>query len=295
MLFRPVHYFAARSPHTVEVVDLSAALHAAPGTLGERIQEQVDATGPGVDAVVLAYGLCGGATAGLTARSVPVVLPRAHDCVTIFLGDRARYQREHEATPGTYWYVQDQMERGNALKGWLLGDAARSEDVVATRAEYAARFGEANADYLMETLGTWSARYERGVLLDTGLVSGDAAAAQARAESDRRGWRFERVAADLGLVRRLLFGQWDDDFQVLQPGERLEMSYDEAVVRAVGAPSHSSSAGAAAPPAAREAPGSRHYRRAPSVACDSSRPERNAPMNSKPKASTPSSRSAARR
>ena len=231
ILSRPVYYFASRSPYAVNVVHLSAALHAEPLSLRERIQEQIDAAGPGLDAVVLAYGLCGGATAGLVARDVPVVLPRAHDCVTIFLGARDRYQAEHEATPGTYWYVQDQMDRGNDLKGWLLGDAARSDDVIATRAEYVERFGADNADYLMETLGEWRTRYERGAFLDTGLAPADPAAARAREEAERRGWRFERKLADLQLVRRLLYGEWDGDFQVLQPGERLAMSYDAEVVR----------------------------------------------------------------
>lgn len=265
ILLRPAHFFAATSPHVVDVVDLSAALHVEPRTLGERIQEQVDEGRPGIDAIVLGYGLCGGATAGLTARSVPIVLPRAHDCVTIFLGNRDRYRREHEAAPGTYWYVQDQMDRGNDLKGWLLGDAARSDDVAATRADYVERFGEDNAAYLMEVLGEWRTRYERGAFLDTGLAPADASTERARDESERRGWRFERVLADLVLVRQLLFGEWGDDFQVLQPGERLEMSYDEDVVRAV----------------------------APSGAA--SRPARKASMNSTPKASTPVSRSAASR
>jgi hypothetical protein len=233
ILLRPAYFFAARSPHIVDVVDLSAALHAEPRTLGERIQQHVDAAGPEIDAIVLGYGLCGGATAGLTARSVPVVLPRAHDCVTIFLGSRERYRTEHEATPGTYWYVQDQMDRGNDLKGWLLGDAARSDDVEATRADYVARFGEENAAYLMEVLGEWRTRYERGAFLDTGLAAADDAARHAREESERRGWRFERTLADLKLVRQLLYGDWGDDFQILQPGERLEMSYDDGVVRAI--------------------------------------------------------------
>jgi hypothetical protein len=232
ILSRPSFFFAARSPHTVNVVQLSAALHAEPLTLRERIQAQVDAAGPEVDAVVLAYGLCGGATAGLVARDVPVVLPRAHDCITIFLGDRARYAAEHESTPGTYWYIQDQIDRGNDLKGWLLGDAARAEDVAATRAEYVERFGADNADYLMEVLGEWRERYERGSFIDTGLGDSDAAAEHARVEAERRGWRFERTLADLRLVRRLLYGEWDDDFQVLQPGQRLEMSFDDEVVRA---------------------------------------------------------------
>ena len=54
----------------------------------------------------------------------------------------------------------------------------------------------------------------------------------ARLEAERRGWRFERTLADLRLVRRLLYGEWDADFQVLQPGQRLEMSFDDEVIRA---------------------------------------------------------------
>lgn len=234
MLLRPVEYFAASSPHEVVVGRLSASLHAAPATLRERIQANVDEADHNAEAVVLAYGLCGGATAGVEARDIPLVLPRAHDCATILLGSRARYEREHDATPGTYWYTQDQLERGNALKGWLLGDAARSEDAMATRQEYAERYGQDNADYLMQTLGEWHTRYERGAYLDTGLDTGDddEAAERARDESEQRGWRFERVPADLDILRRLLHGEWDDDFQVVQPGQRLEMSYDDDVVRA---------------------------------------------------------------
>ncbi len=265
ILLRPVYFFAARSPNTVDVVHLSAELHAEPLTLRERIQQRIDAAGPEVDAVVLAYGLCGGATAGLTARAAPLVLPRAHDCVTIFLGDRDRYRSEHEGTPGTYWYVQDQMDRGNDLKGWLLGDAARAEDVEATRTEYVERFGEDNAAYLMEALGEWRLRYERGAFLDTGLAPAEEAERRAREQSERRGWRFERTLADLKLVRQLLFGEWGDDFQVLQPGERLEMSYDDDIVRAATAVG------------------------------SESLPERNASMKSTPKASAPVSRSAASR
>jgi hypothetical protein len=235
ILLRPVYLAAATSRHIVDVVDLTAALHATPATLRERIQAQIDAVPPGYDAVVLAYGLCGGATAGITARGIPVVLTRAHDCVTIFLGSRDRYREEFEATPGTYWYVADQVDRGNALKGWLLGDAARAEDAQATYEDYERRYGAQNAAYLMETLGAWSERYERGVFLDTGLP---AAAAEARAkdEATARGWRFERIAADLRLVRGLIDGDWDDDrYQVLQPGETLRMTWDDAIMGPVDA------------------------------------------------------------
>jgi 5-methyltetrahydrofolate--homocysteine methyltransferase len=162
-------YFRVAVAHAVNVVHL-AAPHAEPVTP----RADRSAAGPGLD--------------GWS----PLRLTRRRRCVTIFLGGRDRYEAEHEATPGTYWYVQDQMDRGNDLKGWLLGDGARSEDVSATRAEYVQRFGTDNADYLMEVLGEWRARYERGAFLDTGLAPADAAAGHARMEAERRGWRFER-------------------------------------------------------------------------------------------------------
>ena len=49
---------------------------------------------------------------------------------------------------------------------------------------------------------------------------------EVRLEAERRGWLFERLAGELGLIRRLLEGDWDDDFLVLAPGQRLAMSYD---------------------------------------------------------------------
>jgi hypothetical protein len=55
---------------------------------------------------------------------------------------------------------------------------------------------------------------------------------KAREEAERRGWNFERVAGDLVMVRRLLNGDWNEDYLVLQPGQRLGMSYDENVIKA---------------------------------------------------------------
>jgi len=255
VLARPVYLGAARSPHVVDVTLLRRGLHAEPLRLRERLQAEIDRAAegndgaPSPDAVVLAYGLCGGATAGLEARTVPVVLPRAHDCITLFLGSRERYATESAATP-TYWYVRDQLERGSAGgtgaggndgAGVGAGLAADTDaQLAALRASYVANYGEDNADYLMEVMGAWRAHYRRGAYValesdgDGPGVAGDAETA-ARAEAERRGWLFERVEGDLVLVRRLLNGDWGDDVLVLRPGERLAMSYDDGVVKAVAA------------------------------------------------------------
>jgi hypothetical protein len=236
MLMLPVEHLAESSVHELVLTDLSAALHVEPLPLRDRIQEEVDrieAEDPAADAIILGYGLCGGATAGLIARTKPLVLPRAHDCVTIFLGGRERYMREHEATPGTYWFTEDNIKRGTALKGWLLGDSSRSDGVGATYDEYVEKYGAENADYLMEALGEWQSHYQRGAFIETGLAEDDTAREAARKESESRGWRFEPILSDLALIENLMSGKWDKDFLVVQPGETLEMSYDDDVVKAV--------------------------------------------------------------
>ena len=238
MLLLPVEHLQASSPHELVLTDLSASLHVEPVPLRDRIQEEIDrieAEDPAADAILLGYGLCGGATAGLVARTKPLVLPRAHDCATIFLGSRERYQQEHAATPGTYWFTEDNVKRGNALKGWLLGDASRSDGVNATYQEYIEKYGQENADYLMEALGEWQSHYERGAFLETGLASDGTAREEARAEAELRGWRFESVLSDLTLIERLVNGEWNEEYLVVQPGEALVMSYDDDIVKAVPA------------------------------------------------------------
>jgi hypothetical protein len=227
----------------VDVTFLRRGLHDSPRTLRERLQAEIDAVHTGdsrYDAVVLGYGLCGGATAGITAGSVPLVVPRAHDCITLFLGSRERYDREFIAHPGTYWYSADYMERSEVGQGTqamgLLGIGANSdEQLESAYADYIARFGKDNADYLMEAMGAWRAHYERAVFIDTGIGDPTGVEARARDEAARRGWRFERLAGEFVLFRRLLDGDWGDDFLVLEPGERLAMSLDDTVVVAVNA------------------------------------------------------------
>ena len=236
VLARSVYLCAARSPHVVDVRLNRRGLHDDPPNLRTTLQRELDEAGGPYDAVVLAYGLCGGAAAGLRAASVPLVVPRAHDCITMFLGSRDRYQAEFTGHPGTYWYVQDYLERTDD-DGAFAGVGALSDaEARATHESYVAKYGEDNAAYLMEVLGAWGAHYDRAAFVDMDVADRQAttdAEARARADAERRGWAFEKLAGELVLVRRLIDGDWgDEDFLVMQPGDRLAMSYDERVIRA---------------------------------------------------------------
>jgi len=256
VLARSVYLCAARSPHVVDVHLNRRGLHDDPPNLRTILQREIDAAdGQGVlgvadgtgapardtvgtpyDAILLAYGLCGAATAGLRAGSIPLVVPRAHDCITLFLGSRDRYTAEFTGHPGTYWYVQDFVERSDEGGAFAGMGAVSDASARATYQEYVEKYGEDNAAYLMEALGGWRSHYDRAAYVDMAVADPHAAAAVeafARDDATRRGWAFEKLAGELILVRRLVDGDWGaDDFLVLQPGERLAMSYDEAVIRA---------------------------------------------------------------
>jgi hypothetical protein len=53
----------------------------------------------------------------------------------------------------------------------------------------------------------------------------------AREEAERAGRSFAEIEGALELLRKLVYGEWDEEFLVLQPGESVAASYDDDVVR----------------------------------------------------------------
>jgi hypothetical protein len=234
-LARPVYLCAAQSPHIVDVELLRQGLHDQPTDLRAKLQMQIDATRKqDYDAIVLAYGLCGKATEGLGAREIPLVIPRAHDCITLFLGSRARYQAEFENNSGTYWYALDYVERGSHSDSLtVLGASGLNNDLQADYAKFVAKYGKDNADYLMQVMGAWQKHYQRAAFIDLGVGNTEAVEAKAQTDAAQRGWTFARVAGDMVLIRRLLNGDWKNDFLMVNPGEQVAISYDDQVVCAI--------------------------------------------------------------
>ncbi len=230
-LARVAYFCAAHSRYMVNVELLPFGLHVTPKKLRSQLQERIDAVkSDEYDTIILTYGLCGKATAGLVARAVPIVIPRAHDCITLFLGSRERYQREFEAQPGTYWYTKDYIERGSNSGVSLSIGADMGGDRQAQYEEFVEKYGKDNADYLMEAMGTWQQHYQRAAFIDMGIGDSAAVETQVQEEAARRGWTFERLHGDLRLTQRLFDGDWQDDILMLQPGEALEMTADERII-----------------------------------------------------------------
>jgi len=229
VLAREAYLCAAYSPHIVDIELLEKGLHDTPETLRCELQARIDNADGRYGAVLLGYGLCSNSTAGLVAREAALVLPRAHDCITLYLGSRARYEGEFFAHPGTYYYTADYVERSDGESSVALG-AVSDEQRRKTYDEYVQKFGQDNADYLMEVMGAWTSNYSRAALIDMGVGPSDGAECRARGEAQRRGWTFEKLLGDLILIRKLVDGEWDEDFLVVKPGERITAAYESRIV-----------------------------------------------------------------
>ncbi|MDR1304805.1 MAG: DUF1638 domain-containing protein, partial [Verrucomicrobiales bacterium] len=107
VLEREIALLSAGATHLRVVRHFEVGLHDQPDGLRATLQKELDELDAraDVDAIALAYGLCGCGTAGLRAGRHPVVIPRAHDCVTLFMGSKEAYAAHQRANPAAYYYT----------------------------------------------------------------------------------------------------------------------------------------------------------------------------------------------
>jgi hypothetical protein len=231
VLARIVYACAATSRNIIDVELVQRGLHNQPENLRQHLQRIIDSSeNQKYDAVLLSYGLCGQATAGLIARTHSLVIPRAHDCITIFLGSRSRYTEQFNNHPGTYWYAQDYIERDDGSGTSLSLGSGMDTNIQIQYQDFIQKYGQENADYLMEVMGAWQQHYQRAAYIDMGIGDGFQVEQQAQQESVRRGWTFEKIAGDISLIKKLLEGEWESDYLVVHPGQSVVMTYDENVI-----------------------------------------------------------------
>jgi len=230
---REICFLAANSAHTCDIEFLPKGLHdLGVDKMRPRLQERIDSVPAGrYDAIILVYGLCNNGVAGLTARGTKVVIPRAHDCITLFLGGRKEYSERFNAHPGTYYKTT----------GWIEhGDGEGIDDVTISRKlglfmkyeELVQKYGEDNAQYIIETMGDGVANYDRLAFISMGLDCEKDFLKIAEKEAAEKGLQFDRIQGSMDLLRKLVSGEWDDNFLVLQPGESVKASHDDKVIKA---------------------------------------------------------------
>jgi hypothetical protein len=233
-----VRILAADLPQVVRIEVLEQGIHTEPDKLRQQVLQAIDriendfaVASTGADpppGIALVYGLCSRGVEGVRTRRSPLALPRAHDCITILLGDKERYARYVAENPGTYWYSH----------GWIATHSQPGQERYdRLYRQYREKFGEEDAKYLMETEQHWFKTYTRATFVDLTIGATPADVQYTQECAKWLGWNYDLQRGDPALLRDLLAGQWDNDrFLVLKPGETLAVTADERIVKAVPAP-----------------------------------------------------------
>ncbi|WP_168442050.1 DUF1638 domain-containing protein [Pontiella desulfatans] len=229
-----MEFLLEQSPHEIEVEFLQKGLHDIPTEeMLKRIQAQVDAASEhDYDAILLGYGLCNNGLVGLKARDIQLVLPRAHDCITLFLGSRQRYREYFDANPGTYFKTTGWIERDEVADELKPLSIPNQTGMDMTYEELVEQYGEDNAEFLWEELCNTERNYSQITFVEMGVEPDDRFEKIAQEEAASKNWNYEKVAGNLTLIQRLLNGNWnEEDFLTVPPNATISADHSEQIVK----------------------------------------------------------------
>jgi hypothetical protein len=235
---REISYLSSISDCYVDVTYVTQGLHNTPDVLRETLQEQIDRTNkgfpynqyelrPDYDYIILIYGLCSNGIAGLRSEKIPLVVPRAHDCIALLLGSKETYDKHFsENHGGVYWYS----------RGWIECSMQPGEErYINTLRKYADAYGEDNAEYLMEMEQGWFKEYHKAVFINwERLGNTEYYSNYTKKCADYLKWTYLELEGDMTLLANMLQGVFNEkDVQMVPPGKKITASYDGDIITAV--------------------------------------------------------------
>jgi len=225
---REAYLCAARSKNVVDIVLMPQGLHDTPDKLREEVQKALNNTldiqGRPYDASLLGYGLCSNGIVGLSAK-IPIVVPRGHDCVTLLLGSKDRYQEYFDSHRGVYWYSA----------GWIeSGKQPGKERYETTLKEYQEKYGDDNAQYLMEMEQGWMKQYNWATYIDWDFPNSNECKDYTKRCAEYLHWNYDELKGSPALMQNFVDGNWDEsEFLVVKPGRKIKENVtDKGIIKA---------------------------------------------------------------
>lgn len=233
-LYRETSLITATCGHFVDATYMRQGLHNTPALLAAALQAEIDKIDAeddlhtykneysrrDFDAILLGYGLCSNGTAGLSSKKYQMVIPRCHDCITLFLGSQEKYAEYFDAHCGTYWY--------NA--SWIENALTPSQETNREMYDfYAEKFGEENAEYLV--MAELTSNYNRSAYIRWDELPFPAHEQYTRDAAADQGWEFDLVQGHSGYLRDFFSGNWDEKrFLVVPPGRKTAPDYNGQII-----------------------------------------------------------------
>jgi len=240
-MFRELSYFATTTPSITDFTWINWGMHDVVGGLAPALQAEIDAVDSGkdlrtsyppfgkpFDAILLGYGLCSNGVVGLSSTTAPLVIPRAHDCITHFLGSKEIYRKLFDENGGTYWFSAGWIEN-SPMPGKQRHDAMV--------AMYNEKFHDLERAERLTSVyeDSWQGNYSRLGKINWPEFEGleftrnnDAFAATC---AEELGWQLEQFEGDSSLMHDFIEGQWDTErFLVVPPGKKVKATYLDDII-----------------------------------------------------------------
>ena len=227
ILFREICFCASKSKNVVDVLFKNKGLHdLGTARMSEELQiviNQIECCK--YDAILLGYGLCNNGIGGLHAP-IPIVVPRAHDCITLLMGSREKYAAYFAKNPGTYYYTSGWLERNESDAG-----VTKQLGIGKSYQEYVDEYGEENAEYIMSMLGNWVTNYSKATFINNGIGDVESNIAKSKAVAEKNNWEYEEITGNISLIERLVDGEWnEEDFLIVPGNHKIVPSNDERIL-----------------------------------------------------------------
>ena len=184
---------------------------------------------------MLGYARCNDGLVGVTARDIPLVIPRAHDCIAFFFGSHKAFIEYHDASPGTNYRTTGWTER-NLEDGGRDRPAYGQQGIMSqlgltqSYEEMVEKYGADNAEFIESMLGDWKKNYTHCLYLEMGVCDESPFIEKAKQWAAENNWQFQRQDGDWTLLKKLFSGQWDDEFIIVQPGQKIIARNDERIL-----------------------------------------------------------------
>ena len=227
IMFREICLCASKSTNIIDLEFMPKGLHDIGETkMSALLQEKIDSVDANkYEAVLMCYGLCNYGTKGLHAK-IPMVIPKAHDCITLLMGSKEKYNDYFFNNPGTFF----------KSSGWIERDINPNETENSVTANLGMNknfdeYDEEEAEYLKEMLGDWLQNYSKYTFIDTGTGNFSLYEQSIAEQAKNKNWDFEKINGDVSIIQDLMDGNWGSDkFLVIPPLNKIIFTHGNDIL-----------------------------------------------------------------